>query len=384
MTTPLVSVVVPCFNQARFLSATIDSCLAQTLPAVEVIVVNDGSTDDTAIVATAAATRDARVRVISTANRGLGAARNRGLAEARGEFVNLLDADDLLHPKKLAMQAAVLRDNPDIGLVVCDVDTFDVNGHAIPDAPRIHLERLLDPDAWFDTLLAGGLFPPHVPLVRRSLIEGIGGFSEDRALAGHADYLVWLQLAASGARLHVLDTPLASYRRTAGSMSTDDAHMTDSRRRVFAALAAKYPERLALGIDRLCDTLTDLRIANACLSDLAAGSRSAPDPDQSATVHRLAFLDRLLAQRSQPICIWGTGEKGRQTARAVRAIPRHVSGFIDSNPDKWGQTFENAPVLSPDDLPVGGEPLIVIASMHHADIAASLEARGVSDYIVAP
>ena len=384
MANPLVSVVIPCFNQAHFLPDAIESCLRQTLSDLEVIVVDDGSTDETVTVATAAAARDSRVRLITTENRGVGAARNRGLSEARGVFVNLLDADDLLHPGKLSAQSATLHANPDIDVVLCDIDTIDADGRVIPAAPRVHLERLSDPDGWFDALLAGGLFPPHVPLTRRTRIEAVGGCSEDRAVAGHADYLLWLRLAATGARLHVLDTPLASYRRTSGSMSTDDAHMTSSRRLVFAALATLHPDRLALGLDRLCGLVTDLRVANACLAELARTANAPVAPTPSDAPQRLAFLERLLAQSTGPIFVWGTGEKGRQTAETLRAIPRVVSGFIDSNPNKWGQVFEDVLVFSPDDQALQEASLIVIASIHHPEIASALDARGLTRYIVAP
>ncbi|MCX6954347.1 MAG: glycosyltransferase family A protein, partial [Verrucomicrobia bacterium] len=101
---PLVSVVIPCFNSARWLPATLDSVLAQTWPRVEIIVVDDGSRDDSLAVARRYASRG--VRVESIANSGAAAARNHGLALARGDYLQFLDADDLLAPDKLEKQLA--------------------------------------------------------------------------------------------------------------------------------------------------------------------------------------------------------------------------------------------------------------------------------------
>src|SRR6266542_2035380 len=157
MAAPLVSIVIPCFNQGRFLDRAIASCLAQTHPEVEVIVVNDGSTDDTAIRIAAAEARSARVRGLTTANAGLGAARNRGCAIARGDYINLLDADDWLAPSKIERQLAVLESTPAVGLVLCDIQMVDEAGGAIPDAPRVQLHRFHDPDNLFDVLLEAGL-----------------------------------------------------------------------------------------------------------------------------------------------------------------------------------------------------------------------------------
>ncbi len=113
-TTPLVSVIVPAYNAARFLPESIPSVLAQTWTDFELIVVNDGSTDDT--VACVEAFTDPRIRLVSQANRGLAGARNGGIRAARGSFIALLDADDLWHPEKLARHVAHLQSRPGVGV----------------------------------------------------------------------------------------------------------------------------------------------------------------------------------------------------------------------------------------------------------------------------
>src|SRR6476646_4858301 len=124
------SIVIPCYNGERWLADAIQSCLAQTARDLEVIVVDDGSTDNSREVATREAMADARVKVITQENQGVGAARNAGLAMAAGEYVNFLDADDLLEPEKLAEQGAVLDENPAIDCVLC-------GGWAIDDAGSV-------------------------------------------------------------------------------------------------------------------------------------------------------------------------------------------------------------------------------------------------------
>ena len=101
LTAPLVSVIVPAYNAGPFLAATLESVLDQTHRAFEVLVVDDGSTDETATIAAAYAVRDSRIRPLTQANAGVAAARNRGIAEARGEFIAPIDADDIWFPEFL-------------------------------------------------------------------------------------------------------------------------------------------------------------------------------------------------------------------------------------------------------------------------------------------
>jgi glycosyltransferase involved in cell wall biosynthesis len=114
---PLVSVVIPTYNYARFVSEAVDSVLAQTYPSLEVVVVDDGSTDDTREVL---ARYGDRIRYIYQPNAGLPAARNTGIKAARGEFIGLLDSDDVFHPRKFELQMRYMLAHPEVGMLATD------------------------------------------------------------------------------------------------------------------------------------------------------------------------------------------------------------------------------------------------------------------------
>ncbi|MGH9423586.1 MAG: glycosyltransferase family 2 protein [Thermoanaerobaculia bacterium] len=123
-----VSVIIPNYNYGRFLREAIDSALAQTYPPLEVIVVDDGSTDETPQVLAAYGDR---IRAIRQDNQGVGAARNTGIAAARGEYVAFLDSDDIWRPRKLEYEMARFAADPDLGLVHCGAESFDNRGKTI-------------------------------------------------------------------------------------------------------------------------------------------------------------------------------------------------------------------------------------------------------------
>jgi glycosyltransferase involved in cell wall biosynthesis len=260
----LVSIVIPAFNQGRFLQQAIESALSQTHTALEVIVVDDGSTDETVEVCARLAA-DSRVRVIQQRNQGVGAARNRGARAASGDYLCFLDADDFYHHEKVELQARLLDECPAIDWVYCDIVGVDENGRPADDSYSVAASRTCLNGDIFDSLVLGGFFPPHTVMLRRKIFEAIGGF--DPALGGNADLDLWLRMAARGHRVEFVDRRLAYYRTHEAGMSRDRSHMQDTRRTALAGIARAFPERTAAAISRLQDVNEELHLGNQWLND---------------------------------------------------------------------------------------------------------------------
>src|ERR1700752_256457 len=220
-----VSVIIPAFNQARYLRAAIASVLDQTHADVEVIVGDDGSTDETSDVLAGYATTPG-VRIVRQRNAGVGAARNAGFACSTGSLVCFLDADDYYHRERLARQVHRFAESPEIGFAYCDIVRVNADGRVADDYEVQRARTVLDGDI-FESLLAGGYFPPHTVIVRRDVFERSGGF--DPSLGGHADLDLWLRLSGDGVRADFLPEKLAFYRLHDSSMSRDEAHMRSTR-----------------------------------------------------------------------------------------------------------------------------------------------------------
>lgn len=225
MNTPRISVVIPAYNAAWCVARAIDSVLSQAWRDCEVIVVNDGSTDDTAAVL---AGYRKHICVLTQKNAGLSAARNAGIAAARGEWIAFLDADDWWLPAKLAEQMALVGARPDIGF--CSTAALIVSPDGQPldrwDDAGVDGDILRDIFATNATVAGSG----SAVLARRSLFEQIGGF--DTALRSLEDIDMWMRLAAV-ARYACVREPLTCIVRAPGSMSRNREVMRSSAIRVM-------------------------------------------------------------------------------------------------------------------------------------------------------
>jgi glycosyltransferase involved in cell wall biosynthesis len=174
---PLVSVIIPAFNAARFLPRALASVAAQNYPAdrIETIVIDDGSTDDTLALARTFDEQVPGLQVFSQPNQGVSAARNLAIAVSAGELIAFLDADDRWLPDKLAAQVEVYQADPTVGLVHCGFEFVDQNGAALPDWPR--RSRLDHGDVLLEFLCDFFLITSAV-LVPRAVLERVGGFDE--------------------------------------------------------------------------------------------------------------------------------------------------------------------------------------------------------------
>jgi len=205
-----VSVIIPTYNRAGLVQEAIDSVLAQTLDDVEVVVVDDGSTDDTAG-ALRSRCYDERVRYFYQENKGRSVARNRGIMASSGRYVLFLDSDDMLLPQALEHEVAYLDAHPGIGVVYTDGYFCDVAGR---DAGRIAPARPThDPDRILEDLVVSNvILACHSALVRRAALDAVGPPYFDAALRGTEDEDLWIRLAVQGVGFAYLDAPTCKYR----------------------------------------------------------------------------------------------------------------------------------------------------------------------------
>jgi len=206
---PLVSVVIAAFDAERTLGETLDSVLAQDHPALDVVVVDDGSTDATADLARS---YGAPVRTLTQPHRGLGAAQNRGIAAATGEYLSFIDADDLWVPDKTSRQLALLRSRPDVDLVFSHLEQFvtPMPGAATP---------VLPPE---QRVLAG--YSTGTMLVARATFDRVGPLSESAVLSTFIDWYARAQ--ELGLVEHLMDEVLMRRRVHGNNMGV---RMRDQR-----------------------------------------------------------------------------------------------------------------------------------------------------------
>ena len=208
---PQVSVIIPTYNHARFVAQAVESALAQTYADLEVIVVDDGSTDLTQAVLTRYGTQ---INYIHQENQGLSVARNTGIAAARGDYLLFLDADDLIPADKLELQVPVFDARPDFGLVYSGFQYVDESGtqvlHEIRPGKQGHLLK--------DWLRRTFFFPPGAAVVRRECLDRVGLFDESCPAAADTD--MWIRIARAGYAFGYIDRPLFQYRVVKGSMSS--------------------------------------------------------------------------------------------------------------------------------------------------------------------
>lgn len=297
MSSPLVSVLLPVYNAADTLPEALDSLLAQTLADFEIIAVDDGSTDDSGAILHATAARDPRIRPAFAPHAGLIAALNRGLAECRGEFVARMDADDYAYPERLARQAALLQEQPDISVVSCLVETVsDMDAGEGFQRYTEWLNSLVNPeDIERDIFVESPLAHPSAMLRRGELLE-LGGY-QDRGWP--EDFDLWLRYHVAGKRMAKVPQVLLRWRDHGDRLTRSDARYSVEN---FLRAKAHY---LPFG----------------------------PLRDRDAVI------------------IWGAGQMGRRLSKHLIRNGASVVAFLDIDPNKIGRALRDKPIRAAGDLP---------------------------------
>jgi glycosyltransferase involved in cell wall biosynthesis len=264
--TPLVSIVIPCFNYGRFLPEAVESALAQDHPELEVIVVDDGSTDDSLEVARGYENRG--VRVLTQENQGLARTCNRGADEATGDLMLFLSADDRLAPTYVSELLAGLEREPDASYAYCSATLFGAESGVMPSRPFSAF-----------SLVRGRNYVNGSALTRRSDYLAAGGFRDDLGEGAFDDWDFWLTMLDLGRRGTYVPKPLLEWRRhETGSKDPSSRGAADAeterirerhselRRRTSGARATlAYAFDRGVGLaDRLLSISRSKRLLGAC------------------------------------------------------------------------------------------------------------------------
>lgn len=251
MSGALVSIIVPAYNYGAFLTEAVESALRQSQAQLEVIIVDDGSTDDTAAIAAGLVQRDARVRYVHQPNQGLSAARNTGMKNAAGEFLVFLDADDVLHEHKLAAHLEHFAREPHVDI------SYGSSRYFLSDQPEKTFASLaLDEQDWMPkvsggaadvlpALVVNNILPVCSAMLRRGVVEAVGAF--DTSLKSLEDWDYWLRAAAAGCCFgYSDDARLATYIRVhSTSMSQNTLRMLQVQYRLRREQIPRCLQRLA-------------------------------------------------------------------------------------------------------------------------------------------
>ena len=253
-TAPRISVIMPAYNAARFIGKAVDGILAQTYGDFELIVVDDGSSDDTAAVLQGY--DDERLRIlVNETNQGIVYALNKGIGAARGEFIARQDADDFSMPNRFEKQIAYMQDNPQCALLGARGKTMDGDGRALnTPSPRTKIRAIT-----FDELLGRNCLAPHgVIMMRKAALDDVGLYNP--TFTNAEDYELWMRISRKYAAAKLPDilyvsrvhgAAQISYRHTAWQALADwlarDLHsdkITPAQAEVYAANITEYYEHL--------------------------------------------------------------------------------------------------------------------------------------------
>lgn len=270
--------VIPVWNQERYVGAAIESALTQSFVGREVVVVDDGSTDGTPAILTA---YGSRITALRQENAGFAPALNRGIHASRGEYVAWLSSDDMFLPDKLSRQVALLANEPELDLIYTDFYEIDAEGRTLREvrSPWFGDQRVFIRQMLWNNFVNGSSV-----LMRRRAFEAVGGFPETPRFA--ADGLMWFRMLARGRFGHVAE-PLVKYRVHPGQGSRD-------ARALQAELAGYY--RRALSLHPVASLYDDLAVGHRDVGNLLAYRR--------LTVPAVAQYARSLARAPARASTW--------------------------------------------------------------------------------
>lgn len=255
-TNPMVSVVMPCYNDGRFIQESIASVKAQTYPEIELIIVDDGSDDAETIAALDVLAKEKNIQVLHTTHVGPSTARNAAIREARGKYILPLDADDTIDPTYIEKAVKILESHKDTGVVYCEADLFGAQSGKW-DLPAYSFETMLFDNIVFVTALFS-----------KADWEKVGGFNENMK-AGMEDYDFWLSILGEGKKIEQISEVLFHYRIKDSSRTTQFQQDPSRIKETYHQLFDNHRAFLLAHADVLIPNMRDVLIDQLYLRRVA-------------------------------------------------------------------------------------------------------------------
>ncbi len=320
---PIVSIVLPSYNGARYIEESMDSVLRQTFPDWELILVNDGSTDRTRDIMEAYAAKDGRIRVIhNDPNQRLPRSLNIGFRQARGKYLTWTSDDNRYLPRAIEVMVQALDADPAAPMVSAEMECIDESG-AVTGGYPVYEDHLI----WAEDLV-GACF-----MYRREALVKVGEY--DPAKVYVEDYDYWLRLRVAMGEIKRVPDLLYQYRRHGESLT---ATKVKEIRRQNARLHLEYQKEILQAYNEEPDMLC------AIYYDFVMGGME--DSDFATTLYqRLPEVhgERKMMDKNRPMMVFGAGEFGE---KMVELFGDRVIGFIDNSPQKIGQKKDNREIIS--------------------------------------
>ena len=231
-----VSIVIPAYNASQYLAETIESVLSQTFTDFELLIINDGSTDNTAEIVSFYSDKDNRVKLFSQQNQGVSIARNTGIKIAKGEHIAFLDSDDKWLPNKLAAHIEHFHKTPDLGISFGRVEFITFDGKSTNYFSKSRLFKIAPEHLYYENLI----ITPSNAVIRRSIFDSIEGF--DSNLSGTEDAELFFRIMYKGWKVEGIDKVLAYYRANQAGISSNLYRMEEDWKKFNQKIQTYAPE----------------------------------------------------------------------------------------------------------------------------------------------
>lgn len=371
----LISIVIPVFNGANYMREAIDSALAQTYKNVEILVINDGSTDETREIALS---YGEKIRYFEKNNGGVSTALNLGIQEMHGEYFSWLSHDDLYYPNKIEREMEALLEDGDMGKVV-----YSGWDHLImPDHNLVRNEakfmdqipqRIKETGALMPTL---GLVSGCTLLIPRKMLLEHGGFDEKyRAVQ---DYKLWFEMFRGRRTIYVPEhlIVMRSHEMQTGKIY---AGCLDEAEWLYRWMLESFCENDLAGSSLSLYTFYCIFLMHVwgnfhAAYDLAAKRLLSTAEDKDIDARIESILKRLTDNESRDIYLYCAGRRGRRLLWqfALHGIP--VAGIVDSNETKWGQVIAGFSCMRPAEIPYSAS--IIVTKLQPDELIQSLKKKG--------